>query len=82
MGLFDFIKDPTSEIADEVKDGTEVVAGNIGKIGEAAVLGVRESVRGREVQIISGITIAVLCYAGFKALQVIYPPSGIYQRRG
>jgi hypothetical protein len=82
MGLFDFIKDPAGEIADEVKDGTEFVAGNIGKIGEAAVLGVRESVRGKEVQIISWITVSVLVVAGWKALRIIYPPSGIYQRRG
>jgi hypothetical protein len=76
MGLFDFVKDPAGEIADEVKDGTEVVLGNIGTITvaavEGAVVATKQAVRGKETQIISAITIVVLVYASFKLLQSIY----------
>lgn len=81
MGLFDFVKDPAGEIADEVKEGTEVVLGNIGKIGvaavEGAIVGTREAVKGREVKVITGITCAVFIFVGFHLLKTLVGPTNI-----
>lgn len=84
MGLFDTIKDPAGEIADEIADGTEVVIGNIGKIGVAAVGGgataLKDAFRKHGAEIAAGITIFVICVAGWHALKIVYPPTGMNAR--